>query len=224
MLQVANRFRPEEVLVKDDDIDSVCDRLGVPSCLERISKGRAMPEANFPVEHCDLYRLAKLEWPPADTSQQYARFQGFGVRVTEVAVFCNTAWKQARACEFIELNHSLGKLVNYNSESTFADLKNPWREFPNTITGNSKVAVRILMPGGTSEFRPLESFEVLSLIGWSFAWFNPDGVMPQHALCVSLAGNAFSAFACLPAALTLLLASGMPDTFESPLAPSSDED
>ena len=205
------------------DVDVACKAHGVPTCLERVAKGKALIEPNFHTEHCDLYRLAKLEWPPGDTSQ-HSRFHGFGARVTQAALFVNTAWKQAYAYEFIELNHSLGKLVNYSADSTFADLKNPWRQFPNTITSGSKVAVRILRPGGSSEMRPLESCEVLALIGWSFNFFMPGRDVPHHALAVSLAGNAFSAYACLPAALALLLAGGMPSTVDGPAEPSSDED
>lgn len=58
--------------------------------------------------------------------------------------------------------------------------------------------------------RQLDGAELMQIIGFSAASLRHTTEFPSHALCTSLAGNAFSAYAIAPC-LTALLAAVQPD-------------
>ncbi len=220
---MSTRPRPESVLYLGDDMDKMCESVGVLPCTARHPKGRTLSEPNFETEHYEVYRLAGITWPPK-VLLGYERFAGFGTRLVQAAIFVDKTWKASMLFEFVDLHHSLGKLTGFKSGDSFEDLKNPWQEYPSTVTATSKFAVRYSRNGCTV-VRPLESFEVLGLVGWSQSFFKPGAsYVPSHDVAVSLAGNAFSVFACVPATLALLVAAGTPSTEPRPESEASDDD
>jgi hypothetical protein len=70
----------------------------------------------------------------------------------------------------------------------------------------------------------LEGFEVLGLVGWPTTFFEDGEQFPEYELAVSLAGNAFSAFACLPVFIALLCAAGMPSVAPDESSSENDPD
>jgi hypothetical protein len=112
-------------------------------------------------------------------------------------------------CE--DVHPSLGQLTGYKVGDEGLPTSSPWRDTPPTLVGSSLIIVRLAQ---ARVVRPLLAFEVMQLIGWhSTRWntsrpFSPQRPMPSTALCVELAGNAFSGFAMVPLVSCLAACAG----------------
>lgn len=182
----------------------------------RCSKG----EPVFRDEHCELFKHAGLEWPPAltATAQQDLHYNltGLGERALEVVYFLDKHFPpkivgtDKPELEFLDVNNSLGRLLKWQSSSSFKEfmeLQSPWAPSPRTITGQSKIVMRSAQVGVPTSVRCLEGWEVMSLIGWSPSMWKEGGPFVQPEVMCNMAGNAFSGFAVGPvlvAALSLL--------------------
>ena len=60
------------------------------------------------------------------------------------------------------------------------------------------------------DVRALEGFELMQLIGWDNSFYKKMDAPLDGALLTSFAGNAFSAYACMPFAIAALGAVGKP--------------
>ena len=172
--------------------------------------GRSVSDPSHRDEHCELYRLISVTWPPV-VSERYSVFAVFGERITEAAIWLDLAYPQQHDVEFVDLNSTLGRLTGFAQGAEFAKLKNPWAAHASTITSKSRFAIRIRSTT-TAEFgswiRPVEGFEAMAMIGYGLDLWDTDVQLPSYEMAISLAGNAFSAYSCGPALIALLGVAG----------------
>jgi hypothetical protein len=106
---------------------------------------------------------------------------------------------------------SLNQLTGYKPGDQGLPDQTPWKAAPPTLVGSTLMVVRL---AEARVIRPLLAFELMQLIGWHrTAWnreerFSSQSDMPPSSLCTELAGNAFSAFAVLPLASSLVACTG----------------
>ena len=107
----------------------------------------------------------------------------------------------------------MGATTDSLDEAGFAGLKDPWDGIIPTITGMSKIIMRITDTRRDPEkvvVRALEGFELMQLSGWDNSFYKKMDAPLDGALLTSFAGNAFSAHACMPVAIAALGAAGKP--------------
>jgi hypothetical protein len=190
------------------DMERETDRLGFVGLRSSLKKEeRQLSEAVYKDEHCEIYRLAGLVWPPPE-SERYQSFAYFGTRAVEATQLYDRGWPRQADIEFCDLNPTSSRYIAWNSSCVFEDLRSPWKTTIMTITAQAKIAVRYCC-GGTEVVRPLEGWEALQLIGWQTDMWTPGRQRPPYDLAVSLAGNAFSACAIGPVFLASFGAIGM---------------
>jgi hypothetical protein len=189
------------------DIACTSKALGFPPLDDQSRGDRNLSEPHFKSEHCEIFRLAGLVWPPKTTS--YQAFGFLGLRCLEVIYFLGQAWPREHDIEFANINPTLARITCWNSASEFSDLQNPWKPSIRTVTAQAKLAARYLGADGNEIVRPLEAWEVLSLIGWEKHWWSDGAQRPSFDLAVSLAGNAFSFWAIGPVMLASFGTIGM---------------
>ena len=138
-------------------------------------------------EHFTLFRSKGDQYPPekAATIACYSMdYTGLTNRESELVVFATTYFPAKKAMEFMDVNSSLGSLVNFKAKSSGSDsdpknIKNPWRSRPSTLVGSSTMVVRV----DSADFkvvRPLYGFEYMDLIGWSFESWSQCSDMPSR--------------------------------------------
>eukprot|EP00959_Pyramimonas_sp_CCMP1952_P176903 3697445-Pyramimonas_sp.AAC.1 len=102
-------------------------------------------------------------------------------------------------------------------------MRNPWRDYLGTLTGRGVWLTRLASSDGGLELRLLSGVECMRAIGWGLQhWRDPKSVKQggySDTLLRSLAGNAYSAFACGPPLAASLAALGLP---ASELLPSAE--
>jgi site-specific DNA-cytosine methylase len=176
-------------------------------------------DSAYKEEHFVLFRSCGLEWPPlpsAIVNGFKIRLHGLISRQTEVLLFCHQRFPPADddtpRMEFIDVNKSLGMLVNYKPDDPAAQLKSPWSDSPKTLVGSCSLIVRINTKDGTPSnsrvVRPIEGWEYMSMIGWSVSDWRAGGSMPPRSVLSNMSGNAFSGFAIGPLFVASLCLAG----------------
>ena len=122
-----------------------------------------------------------------------------------------------RKVDFYEANHSmsrnLGKKVELVKDGVA--LKNPWRTSVPCIVAASVIVMREVRLTGCGPnicIRALTGMELMQLMGWDFVHTEAIDYTSDTYDCnflTSLAGNAFSGFCCLPAAMFATSALGL---------------
>jgi hypothetical protein len=156
--------------------------------------------------HRELFEDADIAWPPVlDGEPHFGPIvEKVGERCGQSAYFCNAMWP-AGECDpdgndwqFYDCQMQLPWKVRMGSSEV---VHSPWRTVCPCIAGSSKIIVRKLCHG-TLVLRLLNPIECMRIMGWDLDhWKNQvapwsDNVTPS--LVMSLAGNAFSAFAFTP--------------------------
>ncbi len=166
------------------------------------------------MDHCHLFREADLAWPPeipppsleshwfgTETCGFYYIRGDLSDRAAELMFFLMVRFPYLSADpEMVDVNFSVNRLTQQSGDED----ANPWRSVLPCITGTAHPVVRYKLANGKHVVRPIFGCELMQIIGWSFADWAPHGERFDDSLLVSPAGNAFSAFALLPAALTAL--------------------
>ena len=167
--------------------------------------------------HLDFYRDAGIAWPPDLSVASHIDFPAnFSRRANEALFFLDQKFPAVLPddlqtlqgkpiLEFVDINTDIKRLMAMDSSGTY---KSPWRAHPFTMTGSSKIVVRITTPGRPSVVRQLIGTELFAACGWFPSSFQPDCELPDQELCASLCGNCFSAYHLGP---MLLLAAGCVD-------------
>ena len=117
--------------------------------------------------------------------------------------------------EYVDAGQSLARLVGRPHRPTGAGLENPFKlqnpfkkQFP-TITGHAAIVMRTskkLNTGGEVRLRLIHGAELMHLMGYHWSCRDPHCLPPQESTMVSMAGNAFSAFAAGPFAMLAIAA------------------
>lgn len=155
-------------------------------------------------EHMDLFHEFGLPWPPP-TSELDNWFKGGSAhdlpqRSKEVVYLCHKLFEGDDAFkpgvpEFLDANVSIGRM-------RLKEGHNPWaRDVVPTLVGSMKLVIRTKGQDGDITIRCVSGVESLQLQGWDLSYFaKPDIAvdMFKNETMVSLAGNAFNAFACGP--------------------------
>jgi hypothetical protein len=192
---------------------------------EKVHRENAPVSAKFKDEHMEIFGFKRLAWPLGSAATPphlvIKDRRAFGQRATESTFILDFLYRPRHHVEFIDSNHSLPRHLQYklgDGEASFlaqVALKHPWRPVCPTITSLSKIVIRVTSqlpcdgPHAHADIvRPLEAWEVMSLIGWAPAFWRPYCVRPASDTMVSLAGNAFSAFAIGPIMLVGLIYAG----------------
>ena len=169
------------------------------------SQGGDKKVAVYKDDHLDLYAQVKLPWPPDITGASY---QGLTRRAAEVLYFAHHVWPLepcpdgTNEVEFLDVNNSLARLLGtkfVRGSGMQADLASlsPWKSMAMTITSHSIVCLRAQV-GSQVVLRKAAAYEVMALAGWDWTWWQANQELESEALGISLAGNAFSAFAVGP--------------------------
>lgn len=109
------------------------------------------------------------------------------------------------APEFVDVNPSLGR----QCPPPYSD--NPWRTTIPCLTGSGRVVVRFFdIQLNAVLVRPLLGVETMAVIGWDYTFWRLQGASKySDSLLLNLSGNAFSAFAVLPMAMTAFSGAGI---------------
>lgn len=159
-------------------------------------------------EHLDEFRSRNLDWP-ADLSKVEAGGEGFTFRrwglsdrAAELLFFVHVTYPydmMEAEVEFVDCNPTIKRLVAGGSS--------PWKATCQTLTGGAHPCVRYLFEGVVI-VRPLTPVEAFALIGWDQRVLRSPVACSQGCM-LSLAGNAFSAFAFLPCLMLAFMGAGM---------------
>ena len=196
--------------------------------------------STWEVDHTQLYEHQHLQWPPLRSEYPEIIFCGMLLRETEAAIYLHAvfgppeksnveAWVlpdksvRRRLLEFVDINPTVDRVVqgSFGDDGEFNG-KSPWAiHRPNTITGSSKIVMRITyFDSSPSEIRCLDAMEYMSSIGWSERdWAKVDlsefdgiprvpMVFVWCELCANFVGNAFSPWHYAPFQMALLSAFG----------------
>lgn len=144
-------------------------------------------------------------------------------------------WPHIACREFIDMNKTLERLINYPPASDGA-LQNPWKRTLPSITSQSKMVMRVFEEAGQlKEIRCVHAVELLRIVGWDLCHWEEDSELQAASAgitsddLISLAGNAISAFAFAPLQIAFLSALGLHSEVarareEEPLVVQSDSD
>ena len=112
--------------------------------------------------------------------------------------------------QFVDLNKSLERLIGFPPAS---EIRDPWRRALPTITSNSKMILRDAKQDGGISIRCVHPVELMRVVGWDLSHWHTEFEAMDHGLrgetLISLAGNAFSAFALAPLLVASLSALGL---------------
>ena len=199
-------------------------------------------DMEYKKDHIQLFDEARLVWPAPRYPSQGTHCRHLDQRAFEVVHYANSLWPYS--CppdgsfvpEFLDCNFSLLRLAPDGIRSS-----SPWRrDMMSTMTGSRQYIVRwaeVTKDGrdlqrGTIEsacaparqevfIRQLAGLELMALMGYATEYTCPMN-MPGHKLATSFAGNAFSAFAILPAIIAVM-ATVEPDAKLAPISASNVE-
>ena len=171
------RIEPDAfIIVNPDELDAEMTACGYP--------GHPSPTAanhdrtyDFRREHMQLFEAIQLQWPASDEvfdCSRYKYLSNWGERGREMVVFIDKFFPPAPVpkdreymLEFADVRDAVSRLLGWKVDDSIQDLKRPWHYGIHTITGNSRMVVRVThRDDALSLVRPLEGFEVMSLIGW----------------------------------------------------------
>ena len=156
--------------------------------------------------HEQLYALLGIQWPPTIAETMV----GFTAREAEVVFVADHRWpaKEVGVWEFFDANRSMERVFRWQPQQEFDDrLANPWRSHVPTLVGHSSMACRLKTASGLVKIKKLHGLEAMRLIGWDLCHWK-DGASPFASgkilpdLLLSMAGNAWSAFAFVPLAIS----------------------
>ena len=112
--------------------------------------------------------------------------------------------------EFADVNNSLARLVGFSATRQDAKLRNPWTPYIPTLTSHASIVMRWHPDGYECPMmRYLSAQEILRVVGWDDSMWTNGKPCEDAKLMRSLAGNAFSAFAVGPIAITALFIAGL---------------
>jgi hypothetical protein len=185
------------------------------------NKSKESGKEQYKEEHLELFGYAKLQWPvDADTVGEVytvSDMDALGTRGFEEMVFLNVMFRPRSRLEFTDVNHGLSRQLTWKLGASHEEFdkmlaqKEPWRPYMSTITSLSKIVCRYtydVESGIVNEVRVVEGWEVMSATGWAPCMWTPTRQRVAADCQVSLAGNAFSAFAVGPATIAGLLKVG----------------
>lgn len=158
-------------------------------------------------KHREIFGALEVPWPPVLPQDFMATFSDFGPRAMELVYIAHTRFPPPSVAtwEFLDANPTLERVLQWPPPPN-KDVRNPWRAICGTLTGMTKLVVRRLSPAGDLELRPAHCLESMRMMGWDLLHYRQpiftERVTPD--VLVSLAGNAFSAFAITPLALCAL--------------------
>ena len=156
----------------------------------------------------DIFHDLSVKWPPVMDPAMLELFEGWGLRVAEIAHVAHQYFPLEVDDKwfFLDANHTLERLLRWNPAAP-RHVHNPWRRTCSTLTGHSKIVPR-RRRSKTKELilRPLFSIEGMRMIGWDLAfWRWPVfGDLVTQDVLVSLAGNAFSGYALTPLVIAVI--------------------
>ena len=201
---------------------------------ERQAKSRKVDrDGKFRDEHLAIYRHLKMKWPPVLADHSNIDFTNMTERQCELAVLMDKGWpcKETVAVpEFCDINNSFSRLLGVGGSKSEFNVDQldpasyPWKQQVPTMTSLSAILMRWSPEGVASHvLRLLTGKEMMALAGWSKTmWSASMQHEVEDSVYVSLAGNAFSAFAAAPMVILGLAMSGdQPDLFV-PFGPTED--
>ena len=110
-------------------------------------------------------------------------------RAQEILFYMHSVYPHqadSNKADFLDYNPSLGRLA-----------KSGWKHgHLATLVGSMRVVMRRVREGHVC-FRILTGYELMSVVGWHKSFYT-DLSIEQNCTLSNLAGNAFSAFACMP--------------------------
>ena len=172
-------------------------RVSLPARIKKGSKN----ETQYEQEHIDMFAIEGWPWPPSEEAMQQTcgDLSTLTQRSREIVYFANMKWDfpDSVDVQFIDANCSLDRLVRVG--------RSPWTDTaPLTLVGSTQLVMRRRGGFGQKTVRYILGHELLLMQGWAVGDFKGKNFteVDNKTLC-SLAGNAFSLFACGP----LLLAS-----------------
>ena len=188
--------------------------LGAHGRHTQLRKKQKQETAVYKDDHLFAFQMFDIRWPPQEFPSYFDRAT-FTQRQEEMLYFIDYLWPLATpSIEFVDVNPTLPRLLSIAKDQavkTIADLRCPWSTCCPTLTSQSKLAIRYKEEEGGVVMRACEGYEVMALIGWGLEHWQTagDGVCNDKSDldCMSLAGNAYSAFAVGPvisASLSLL--------------------
>jgi hypothetical protein len=221
MSNSVQRFELDDFLL-EDDCQQVRNGHPTPECPNR--------EYKYKEDHARLFDAIGCTWP-APRSKFSGTLDHMEQRAYEAVVFASEKWPYKSVngslpVQFFDANESLTR--SCGAEGT----TQPWRETLPTLTCSCSYVFRrgklaevqpldddFADPLIDIEVRQLDGIELLQLVGFDVSYL--EGGFPTHSVATSMAGNAFSAFAVGPIALSCLHALG---TFKPAAVPSDTED
>jgi site-specific DNA-cytosine methylase len=190
---------------------------------------------DFRREHMQLFEAHSLGWPPgaeAFDCDRWRRLLQCGERVKELAYFIDQAFAapaQQRvgveySIQFADLRDSAQRLLGWKIDTDVVNLKDPWSFRPSTLTSGSRLIMRVTSKGASVSYvRPLEGVESMALIGWDMQFWRQPQFVPSYETCVSMSGNAMSAFSIGPVLNATMAVAGFladqPETLAEPEEP-----
>ena len=160
-------------------------------------------------DHNEFYRAVGLTWPPILRARHASTefdYRGLTERMCQLVVFLDFLYpvpneevnSSGKRYDFADIGQSVTRLIKCKATDS-KEWHNPWSIVMPTLTGHSVLAMReafLDASGGLQvKVRALTGYECMSLVGWHSTFYK-DRPLPRQSVLSSLAGNAFSAFAC----------------------------
>ena len=178
----------------------------------------------YKAEHMQFYDDAKLEWPaPRLGETALTSCLHLDQRSYEVVFFLHYTYPYQpdaddRQCEFIDCNMSLKRLTPDGPRRSSPWRKNEMPSFTGSgtyimrwavakcgsssdLTPSQDMAVLFEGPSNEVKLRQVDGLELMQFIGYHMTYMRDP--WPDHELCTSLAGNAFSGFNLIPLIMAL---------------------
>ena len=173
-------------------------------------------------EHNEFYRTCGRAWPPVLVNDGIASYSGMSKRVRELVHLVNVQFPFSRqdsdeaggiGFEFLDAHPPLSRLLRCTPSNMKQpdEWHNPWTRHVPSIVGSAQIVVRRVRFTDKAyklfEVRLLEGFEMMNFVGFDVSFYARGQGLKGIPLG-SLAGNAFSGFACGPFALLVFFAYG----------------
>ena len=211
--------------------------LGIPLIMDQPERESKKPSVNkldaWKLTHYSLFQTYAIDWPADKSKFPHICFSGMFDREAEVVILCDIIFAPRSVMEFMDINPTVDRLLQgCIDEETGIVKKSPWRATPPTLTGSTKLAIRMLVDTDTQnnslenheppaayqrrrKIRLAEGFEYFRLQGWDDSMWTPvqpsdlpDCPMDYIELLSNLAGNGWSAFHYIPVQMSLLATIG----------------
>ena len=189
---------------------------------------REKESAEWKLEHKNAFESRSFPWPPnIEKINGGVRFTtaGLSKREVEAAIYLHVVFeprelgpREKILCEYLDVNLSLTRATNGCFSAVGEVIRSPWRERPPTLTGHTKILMRVVRcpsraaAEGLPEFelRAWDSMEYFRAIGWADSDWSVPAVGPDAPpnLLANLAGNAYSGWQCGAFQMALTSAAG----------------